>query len=373
MPDTTISPADTLRWAEDTLRRPDLSEPYLRVVAGRMASALAAALADLEKTTAELKQRRNVSRDVIAGMNETIRGLRAAAADANRRQETAERQALHAAIARDDAFFGRNAVLIRQRDAAHAEADMWQRQLDALTKSAGEYQRVRDAEAERLSRDLATMTEVARSNQRATKGYAQELDKALQVLAEYVDDEPCWIDHHGYCQTHGLSGGRGRECVNVRAKRLLSDNGDPSASGGDQAQACHAPAVAAPAPLSGPGESPRVSEAAELLSGGSGVALAAAPEHLHVAYADRGFAFLRPVDGRLPGEQVLAQESSLATEPAIRLRVSQPIDRNNASAEAVREASVELTLDAAGHIRDQLDWLIRNHYQVTPRIEDTHA
>lgn len=39
-------------------------------------------------------------------------------------------------------------------------------------------------------------------------------DEARMLLRRYVDDEPCALDHHGYCQNHGLSE---RPCRNVAA------------------------------------------------------------------------------------------------------------------------------------------------------------
>ena len=41
-----------------------------------------------------------------------------------------------------------------------------------------------------------------------------------EVLADLVDGEACWFDHHGYCQAHGwLQDG---ECPQARAKRLVA-------------------------------------------------------------------------------------------------------------------------------------------------------
>lgn len=42
---------------------------------------------------------------------------------------------------------------------------------------------------------------------------------AVDLLATFVDDDPCDLDHHGYCQTHNwLEPG---ECNVARARRLL--------------------------------------------------------------------------------------------------------------------------------------------------------
>jgi hypothetical protein len=48
---------------------------------------------------------------------------------------------------------------------------------------------------------------------------AEQLREAVDLLATFVDDEPCRFDHHGYCQTHGwLDEG---ECNVARARRLI--------------------------------------------------------------------------------------------------------------------------------------------------------
>lgn len=89
-------------------------------------------------------------------------------------------------------------------------------------------------------------------------------------------------------------------------------------------------------------------------------------DHLQVTRTDRGFSRLPELRGRIPGETVTIYESSLATEACVWLRVKTPVDRNAAamgySAETY-DATVELTLERASELRDQLDWLIANHYQ----------
>lgn len=37
------------------------------------------------------------------------------------------------------------------------------------------------------------------------------------VLEQVLDDEPCWLDHHGYCQEHGLV----ENCLVPRGRELL--------------------------------------------------------------------------------------------------------------------------------------------------------
>lgn len=44
----------------------------------------------------------------------------------------------------------------------------------------------------------------------------------LSVMAELVDTEPCWFDHHGGCQAHGfISLEPGEKCPHAQAKELL--------------------------------------------------------------------------------------------------------------------------------------------------------
>ena len=40
-----------------------------------------------------------------------------------------------------------------------------------------------------------------------------------ELLADLYDDEPCSYDHHGYCQSHGLSE---KQCVMERVRAALT-------------------------------------------------------------------------------------------------------------------------------------------------------
>lgn len=51
--------------------------------------------------------------------------------------------------------------------------------------------------------------------------YEKLLEPVLVLLSELTDNEPCRLDHHGYCQTHNLS----EDCSNKRAKELLKSLG----------------------------------------------------------------------------------------------------------------------------------------------------
>lgn len=43
------------------------------------------------------------------------------------------------------------------------------------------------------------------------------------LLADLVDPDPCWFDHHGGCQAHGyLSLELGEKCPNAAAQGLLA-------------------------------------------------------------------------------------------------------------------------------------------------------
>lgn len=50
-----------------------------------------------------------------------------------------------------------------------------------------------------------------------------QAEKLASTLADFLDDEPCEFDHHGYCQMHGwLDEG---ECSMSRARRILDGAG----------------------------------------------------------------------------------------------------------------------------------------------------
>lgn len=50
----------------------------------------------------------------------------------------------------------------------------------------------------------------------------ERLKQAYTLLAELVDTEDCWFDHHGGCQAHGyLSLEQGEKCPQFEVKELL--------------------------------------------------------------------------------------------------------------------------------------------------------
>lgn len=46
---------------------------------------------------------------------------------------------------------------------------------------------------------------------------AEEALEMLEVFVDYFRDEPCWTDHHGYCQAHWLE----TDCTVQRAQKYL--------------------------------------------------------------------------------------------------------------------------------------------------------
>ena len=52
-----------------------------------------------------------------------------------------------------------------------------------------------------------------------------EVEGLRTVLGNFVDDEPCRLDHHGGCQAHGFTELDGFECPMSAARRAL---GGPS-------------------------------------------------------------------------------------------------------------------------------------------------
>lgn len=46
----------------------------------------------------------------------------------------------------------------------------------------------------------------------------------LNLIEDFVDPDPCWYDHHGYCQAHGWVA-TDPACPHARAKALLAQQG----------------------------------------------------------------------------------------------------------------------------------------------------
>lgn len=72
---------------------------------------------------------------------------------------------------------------------------------------------------------------------------------------------------------------------------------------------------------------------------------------------NRGFAHFEPVRSE-PRGSVRVYESSAASQACIWV---------NAVGYDGSDATVHLALEEAGTLRDQLTWLLENHYQIKPR------
>lgn len=54
------------------------------------------------------------------------------------------------------------------------------------------------------------------------KTQAAEIKRLRELLAQNIDDEPCWRDHHGYCQAHYLE----EDCRVAAARAALGEPTD---------------------------------------------------------------------------------------------------------------------------------------------------
>lgn len=84
------------------------------------------------------------------------------------------------------------------------------------------------------------------------------------------------------------------------------------------------------------------------------------PEHLTPSVTDRGFQHLPPITGAYGGT-VRVYESSAASGPHLWLAVTE--DGSARLDGETTEAHSHLTVEAAGHLADQIRWLIDHHYQ----------
>jgi hypothetical protein len=88
------------------------------------------------------------------------------------------------------------------------------------------------------------------------------------------------------------------------------------------------------------------------------------PEHLTVVKSDRGFSRLPLIPGDYGGDAQV-YESSSAEGPHLWLKVTEPEDLNAHAAgkdTPMKECHLHLPLENAAKLRDQLTWLIDNHY-----------
>lgn len=57
-----------------------------------------------------------------------------------------------------------------------------------------------------------------------SKSPAPTAEELLELIDQMRDPDPCWYDHHGYCQAHGWMYTEPR-CPHARAAELFDDRG----------------------------------------------------------------------------------------------------------------------------------------------------
>jgi hypothetical protein len=90
--------------------------------------------------------------------------------------------------------------------------------------------------------------------------------------------------------------------------------------------------------------------------------------HLEYEVSDRGFLSLPAIPSSYGG-QVRVYESSSAEHPHIWLNAEAPKDLNKPEGEMV-EAPLHLTIENAEALAEQLTWLVEQHYQNDPNLDD---
>lgn len=85
------------------------------------------------------------------------------------------------------------------------------------------------------------------------------------------------------------------------------------------------------------------------------------PEHLEATTTDRGFDHLPSIRSEYGGE-VRVYESSAASGPHVWLTATSPVDMNRPDGPMV-EARMHLTAENAWNLAEQLQHLVKNHYQ----------
>jgi hypothetical protein len=86
------------------------------------------------------------------------------------------------------------------------------------------------------------------------------------------------------------------------------------------------------------------------------------PDHLDVTTSDRGFDCLPPIASTYPGGSVRVYESSAALESCIWLAATAPVDLNEPDGPA-HTSPIHLTVEDALKLAEQIQLLVRNHYQ----------
>ncbi|MEU3683729.1 hypothetical protein AB0E99_22715 [Streptomyces sp. NPDC030592] len=70
----------------------------------------------------------------------------------------------------------------------------------------------------------------AEAQQDETAATETQADNAtlLELVRDFLDPDPCTLDHHGYCQAHGYLGGEPMSCPHGRATKLLAELEQPA-------------------------------------------------------------------------------------------------------------------------------------------------
>lgn len=103
----------------------------------------------------------------------------------------------------------------------------------------------------------------------------------------------------------------------------------------------------------------------EHATGGGFAADQPLPEHLRVTKSDRGFARLPKIQathGERPAGHAEVYESSAAGGPYLWLSLTQPADRNQPDGDVI-EATVHMRAEDAWRFAEQIQHLVRGHYQ----------
>ena len=69
------------------------------------------------------------------------------------------------------------------------------------------------------SKDVVDILESVKALRRENKYLKRQLKDSLVLLHNLTDDEKCHLDHHGYCQTHGVT----NPCNNAEALTFIKD------------------------------------------------------------------------------------------------------------------------------------------------------
>lgn len=83
---------------------------------------------------------------------------------------------------------------------------------------------LRAPDADDFIRAMAARDPQELEQQRA-EAWEQPGPAVLALIADFIDPDDCWHDHHGYCQAHGWFA-TDPSCPHARAKALLAQQKD---------------------------------------------------------------------------------------------------------------------------------------------------